>query len=154
LRTARLTLFDQIQINSFTPRQGRSSPLWAKLQERTYTRYKKVWKQLLCFVYRIAYQKQYPQLSHELTADQSEVAAANVAVRSRQDSKQQDNRLDEACLHLCITLLDHQLFGDIYESIVLSFFAVLGIRETPTPEQQSLTFHDLFSPGLSRLLGY
>ena len=35
--------------------------------------------------------------------------------------------LDQACLQFCITLLDHRLLGRIYDSVVLSFLAVLGI---------------------------
>jgi hypothetical protein len=37
--------------------------------------------------------------------------------------------LDQACLQLYITLLDHRLMGKIYNSAVLGFIAVLGINE-------------------------
>jgi hypothetical protein len=37
--------------------------------------------------------------------------------------------LDRACLQLCIALLNHTLKGDHFESVVLSFLAVLGIDE-------------------------
>ncbi len=36
--------------------------------------------------------------------------------------------LDEACLLLCIALLDHLLHGDIYDSVIIRFLAVLGVR--------------------------
>jgi hypothetical protein len=39
--------------------------------------------------------------------------------------------LDRACLLLCIALLDHTIQGDHFESVVLSFLAVLGIDENP-----------------------
>jgi hypothetical protein len=39
--------------------------------------------------------------------------------------------LDRAYLLLCIALLDHTLQGDHFESVVLSFLAVLGIDESP-----------------------
>jgi hypothetical protein len=39
--------------------------------------------------------------------------------------------LDRACLVLCVALLDHTLKGDHFESVVLSFLAVLGIDESP-----------------------
>ena len=39
--------------------------------------------------------------------------------------------LDRACLLLCISLLDHIIKGDHFESVVLSFLAVLGINERP-----------------------
>lgn len=37
--------------------------------------------------------------------------------------------LDKATLLLCIALLDHALYKDIYDSIIVGFFAVLGIRK-------------------------
>jgi hypothetical protein len=39
--------------------------------------------------------------------------------------------LDRACLLLCLALLDHTIQGDHFESVVLSFLAVLGIDESP-----------------------
>jgi hypothetical protein len=39
--------------------------------------------------------------------------------------------LDKACLLLCIALLDYTLQGDYFESVVLSFLAVLSIDESP-----------------------
>ena len=38
------------------------------------------------------------------------------------------SRLNEACLLLCIALLDHPLHGNIYDSVIVGFFAVLGIN--------------------------
>jgi hypothetical protein len=40
--------------------------------------------------------------------------------------------LNRACLQLCIALLNHTLKGDHFESVVLSFLAVLGINENPS----------------------
>jgi hypothetical protein len=37
-------------------------------------------------------------------------------------------KLDEACLLFCITLLDHALLGNIYDSVIVGFLAVLGIN--------------------------
>jgi hypothetical protein len=39
--------------------------------------------------------------------------------------------LDQFCLELCISLLDHILRRDHFESVVLSFLAVLGINKKP-----------------------
>jgi hypothetical protein len=39
--------------------------------------------------------------------------------------------LDRACLLLCIALLNHTIQGDHFESVVLSFLAVLGIDKSP-----------------------
>jgi hypothetical protein len=37
--------------------------------------------------------------------------------------------LDRAYLQLCVALIDHTLQGDHFESVILSFFAVLGVDE-------------------------
>jgi hypothetical protein len=34
---------------------------------------------------------------------------------------------DEHCLELCISLLDHDLKGGLFESIIIGFLALLGI---------------------------
>lgn len=38
-------------------------------------------------------------------------------------------KLDEACLLLCIALLDHPLHSNIYNSVIVGFLAVLGINK-------------------------
>ena len=52
LREDRVNVFDQHRINSFIPRRSHSKALWHKLKEPTYRAYKKVWRQLLCYLYR------------------------------------------------------------------------------------------------------
>jgi hypothetical protein len=39
----------------------------------------------------------------------------------------QHEKLDKACLLLCIALLDHPLRGNIYDGIIIIFLAILGI---------------------------
>jgi hypothetical protein len=58
----KVNVFDQHRVNSFIPHRTSSRPLWHKLKEPTYRVYKKVWKQLLCFVYRMVWKKQAPVL--------------------------------------------------------------------------------------------
>jgi hypothetical protein len=41
--------------------------------------------------------------------------------------EQQTEAMDRACLDLCISLLNHDLRGNLFESVVVGFFAVLGI---------------------------
>jgi hypothetical protein len=143
LKEGRLNIFDQHLINNFLGRRANSRPLWYKLQETTYTAYKRVWKQLLCFVYRLAQQKQGPCLHFSLTDAQAD--ALHLAVRAAESVEEEQQRrnsrrrrqrqvptrclqdLDFACLQLCIALLDHALYGSIYDSIVVGFLAVLGI---------------------------
>jgi hypothetical protein len=57
--------------------------------------------------------------------------------------------MDKACLLLCISLLDHTLQGDHFESVILSFLAVLGIDEKPGGVFRS-TLN--YSPDLSKFI--
>jgi hypothetical protein len=135
----KVNVFDQHRVNSFIPRRSSSRPLWHKLQEPTYLKYKKVWKQLLCFLYRLVWQRQAPVLDCRLTSAQSAAleavlrAAASLAQQqesaTRKDlNPEQYQEMDRACLLLCIALLDHSLHGNIYDSVVVGFLAVLGIN--------------------------
>jgi hypothetical protein len=67
LRTDRINIFDQQRISSFLTRRTTNFSLVHKLQEGTYTTYKKVWKYLLSFVYRRVWRNQGPELSYRLT---------------------------------------------------------------------------------------
>jgi hypothetical protein len=135
----RVNVFDQHRVNSFIPRRTSKQPLWHQLKEPTYRTYKKVWKQLLCFLYRMVWQKQAPVLHCCLTSAQSTAleavlqAAANLAQQQESAPSEDTNRewyqeIDRACLLLCIALLDQPLFGNIYDSVVVGFLAVLGIN--------------------------
>jgi hypothetical protein len=55
----------------------------------------------------------------------------NVSPSEGEGAEEVVRDLDTACLLLCIALLDHTLQGDHFESVVLSFLAVLGIDENP-----------------------
>jgi hypothetical protein len=103
--------------------------------------YKKVWKQLLCFLYRLVWQQQQPSLHCCLTAAQT-VALSSVVERAAEVIQQREDgdigqesaaaqmaALDQATLLLCIALLDHALYKDIYDSVIVGFLAVLGIKK-------------------------
>jgi hypothetical protein len=62
----KVNVFDQHKVNSFLPCQSSKWLLLHKLQKDTYKKYKKVWKQLLCFVYRLAWKKQGLALHYTL----------------------------------------------------------------------------------------
>jgi hypothetical protein len=49
-------------------------------------------------------------------------------------------KLDLACLQLCITLLDHCLMGDIFDSVIVGFLAVLGIDTAKEGFQEATTY--------------
>jgi hypothetical protein len=141
LQEDRVNVFDQHRVNGFLHRRSAHRPLLHKLKDGTYKTYKKVWKQLLCFLYRLVWQQQQPALHCCLTAAQT-VALSNVVERAAEVMQLQEDgdidqklstaqiqALDEATLLLCIALLDHALYKDIYDSVIVGFLAVLGIRK-------------------------
>ena len=141
----RINAFDQVHINSFLQRpHATDRPLLVKLQKATWKRYIRVWTGLLCFTYRTTQPNQQILLRHQLTSRQAACldeatrhvrrlschSEAVTMVTGTEESacfEGSSDKLDEACLDLCIALLDHDLRGDIYESVVLGFLAVLGI---------------------------
>jgi hypothetical protein len=146
----RISVFDQAQINSFIA--GHSGKhdrmLMVKLGKNTFRAYKSLWKRLLCFVYRTSLLTQSIPLPHRLTnaqlfqLDRVICLAEDLSAAQRlQEIDASPTRaqgvgevvrdLDSACLLLCIALLDHTLQGDHFESVVLSFLAILGIDESP-----------------------
>jgi len=48
---------------------------------------------------------------------------------SQESTTAQIQALDKATLLLCIALLDHALYKDIYDSVIVGFFAILKIRK-------------------------
>jgi hypothetical protein len=114
-----------------------------KLQKSTWRRYTGVWKALLCFTYRTQQLDQSPRLRHRLTGTQ--LSNLDRAIRRAEEwgryvevdqpsskrataaIEQLTDAVDESCLDLCISLLDHDLRGDLFESVVVGFLAVLGI---------------------------
>ncbi|KAK1809579.1 hypothetical protein LTR12_016055 [Friedmanniomyces endolithicus] len=69
-----VNVFDQARINSFLQRpRAADRPLMVKLQKSTWRAYTKIWKSLLCFVYRTS--RPHPQYlyRHQLTTQQTRV---------------------------------------------------------------------------------
>ena len=139
----KVNVFDQHRVNSFIPRRDHAWPLLHKLREPTYRSYKKVWKQLLCFLYRLVWKKQTPILHCRLTSAQSTAlhvvleAAAELARKQgsaniEQPDSDQYRELDRNCLSLCIALLDHPLHGNIYDSIVIPSSQKGGVSRLAT----------------------
>lgn len=98
----------------------------------TYTSYQQVWQRLICFTYWSSCPSQTVLLHYQLTTRQ--LAALNQMVEAGthllwdpDGDPREPARLDQACLALLIVLLDHPLKGEIYESIVVGFLAVLGV---------------------------
>jgi hypothetical protein len=142
VRQDKINFFAQKCISSFLPnKKAYSQPLMVKLQKSTYHRYKDLWKRLICFTYRSSNVNEVPRLRHRLTSRQTALldellAVARELVDRRLDGGAYPNeaaapyltqRIDNLCLEFCIAALDHQLKGDIFESVVLAFLAVSGI---------------------------
>jgi hypothetical protein len=144
--------------------------IMVKLLKSTFRAYKGIWKRLLCFVYRTSQLNQSIPLLHIFTEAQlfhlgqavclaKKLSSLQRLLGSNRSSAEEDKDegsrreiaydLDKACLLLCISLLDHTLRGDHFESVVLSFLAVLGIDESPGGVFRSPLS---YSPDLSKFI--
>jgi len=65
-----------------------------KLKEPTYHKYKKIWKQLLCFLYPLVWQKQAPVLHCNLTPAQT--IALDAVIRKVVERAEQQEPLTDA----------------------------------------------------------
>lgn len=142
IRDKRINVFHLQQLNSFQPGRLYRYPLLIEMKEATYRRYKNVWKSLLCYVYRVGFLGKAP-LHFKLTDNQKASFKALVfAVRRNPTAPLQ------LCLDFCLSLLDQHLGGDVYDSIVIGFLAVLAID----PVQQQLRGPSTYTSFLSGLV--
>jgi hypothetical protein len=134
----KVNVFDQHRINSFLPHRSRNRPIYHKLREGTYKAYRDVWHRLLAFLYRADRIKPSvdPPLSFQLTDEQSACLDRVLALIQDGIEPETTQTLDRRLLELCIALLDHSLQGNIYDSVVIAFLAVLGINP------QNNRYHD------------
>jgi hypothetical protein len=157
-----INVFDQVRINSFLQRPSAADrPLMVKLQKSTWRRYTRIWKALLCFVYRTTQPGQTVLLRHQLTNSQTaylhelvirgerlvQVSGKGEAIgdEAMVAVRRANSAMDEGCLELCISLLDHDLKGDLFESAAVGFLAALAID--PTKGILMEAYH--FTPNLS-----
>lgn len=147
LSDEKINVFDQHRVNSFVRGRPHPRPLLVQLQDGTYKRYTTVWKQLLSFIYHVVVRRDGPQLHYVITDAQStalekllstiqealngaESGQDAVTPSTRGESEERGplrGRLSDLCLEFCISLLDHSLRGNIYDSLIVGFLAVLGI---------------------------
>ncbi|KAJ0129487.1 Uncharacterized protein HZ326_27420 [Fusarium oxysporum f. sp. albedinis] len=111
-----------------------------------------------------AWLKRGPKLHYRLTEGQavammdavhtaSEMSGASGDGQNPDHAEETRKRLDDKCLILMVSLLDHKLYGDVYDSIVVSFLAVMGIRQDVTSSNaQKLSEAAEFTPKLSALI--
>jgi hypothetical protein len=165
IRDDKVNVFDQARINSFIQRRRAfDRPLMIKLRDSTYRNYKQVFKRLICFAYRTMQPENCIKLAHRLTArqlghldemitigeeliglKQSQQARDGVERGSNVVRKPLEDWLDRACLHFCISILDHTLKGDLFESTAVGFLAALAVD----PEKRILRDASSFTSYLS-----
>jgi hypothetical protein len=146
IRNDKVNVFDQARINSFIQRRRAfDRPLMVKLRDSTYRNYKQVFKRLICFAYRTIQPENHIALAHRLTTRQlghlDEMMAVGeelVGLRQSREGegvdqsskavrKPMEARLDRACIHFCVSILDHTLKGDLFESTAVGFLAALAV---------------------------
>lgn len=139
-----INVFDQVRMNSFLQRPSAPDrPIIVKLQRSIWRHYTRIWKALLSFVVRTAQLSNNIQLRHQLTNRQASVlqmavfkaeemvqlSAKGEVVGEEATSalERVSDELDSYCLDLCISLLDHDLKGDLFESAAIGFLAAFAI---------------------------
>lgn len=164
LRDGTLNAFDQHRLNSFIAGRSSRKPLIHNLREDTYKKYSRVLQHLICYLFRLAWLKRGPKLHYRLTEGQaiaiidavhtaSEISATSGDRQNPDHAKEIRKRLNDRCLILMVSLLDHKLYGDIYNSIIISFLAVIGIRQDMiSSNAQKLSEAAKFTPKLSALI--
>lgn len=136
--TERINVFDQTLINMFNEHQTKAGqPLSLCLQERTFKKYCVVWKKLLCFAYRID-QHDVLDLCQHRTQSQVNGLRRTITVAKKlrkieETVEQMDQlaahqlQLDQILTRFCVTLFTQTLKASLYQSMVVSFLAVLAI---------------------------
>ncbi|KNB16920.1 hypothetical protein FOXG_14929 [Fusarium oxysporum f. sp. lycopersici 4287] len=164
LQDGKLNAFDQHRLNSSIAGRSSRKPLLHNLKEETYKKYSRVLQHLMCYVFRLAWLKAGPKLHYRLTEGQAVamVDAIGTAIEMSSGSGDGQDRdcfvelrkkLDDRCLVLMVSLPDHKLYGDVYDSIVVSFLAVMGIRQDAAYTNAQKLFEAAeFTPKLSALI--
>jgi hypothetical protein len=146
-----INVFALHRVNSFVRGRPFKKPLHTKLLDGTYHKYRVVWHKLLRFVYRLVVLRQGPNLHYMLTPAQleaiSQISACGVPSYPA-GTIQPGEAQQQACLNLCIALLDHKLTEKITDSILVGFLAALGNDQ----ECRGFDGSVLYTPKLSALV--
>jgi superfamily II DNA helicase RecQ/uncharacterized C2H2 Zn-finger protein len=118
-------------------------PFDGVMEEGTAKKYKEVWRQILCYLFRTQDWPDDERPEYELTDGQGDAFDELVqAVEELQglakergqesqpgsEEEEKQKRVDRLCLELCIEFLNHNLTHSEYESVVISALAVMGMR--------------------------
>jgi superfamily II DNA helicase RecQ len=100
-------------------------PFDGVMEEGTAKKYKEVWRQILCYLFRTQDWPDEERPEYELTDGQGD--AFDELVQAIEEQEEQE-RIDRLCLELCTEILNHQLAHSEYESVAISGLAVMGMR--------------------------
>jgi len=132
LCTEKVNFFRQRRISSFLPdKEIYSRPLVYKLRKSTYKQYKQSWKRALAFICRTQDPDQHLRFQYVLNSKQTALLdslLAHSAVSVTRPSVAFES-LDRVCLDFCLSLLEQPLRGNMFQSPIVGFLAVLGIDE-------------------------
>lgn len=116
-------------------------PITADMEDGTRKKYHGVWQKLFCYIFRVQEWESDDRPPFRITPHQQSawmklVEQADIVPESSIDGDtlceectESIKEMDRRCLRFCITLLDHQLVRNEYESIIISGLAILGINE-------------------------
>ena len=129
--------FDMRQINSFDRNITLAKrPMVVQIQDATLNNYIGVWQRLLCYLIRTSLPSEDPPpLLYRLTDGQRPALSGLLATAERFLSiptfdvayKHAADRLERACVHTSIKILDHILHGNEYDNVLVSFLTVYGV---------------------------
>jgi len=135
----RISTFMLHRLESFHSGQDAAKPFHINMNPQTVERYQRVWSQLLVYVLRTADSdsRLYRLKQDQRSCMQELLVAANRVLQYEDGELEEEEvetmhkELDGSCLALCMTLLDHQLNHDEYESAVVSCLAIMGLEYIP-----------------------
>ncbi|KAG6148290.1 hypothetical protein E4U37_007506 [Claviceps purpurea] len=137
-RASKVGLSALFEINRREIGKKPAQPFTARMEEDSWTRYKNVWRKILCIWYRTQQQGDETRPPYRFNSEQQAIwdqFVLNARVRdgtlhrSATGTMLSDTSFDYLCLELIMTFLDHQIPEDDYQNAIISALAVLGIRE-------------------------
>ncbi|KAH0548600.1 hypothetical protein GP486_007856 [Trichoglossum hirsutum] len=155
----KISTFTLHRVQSFHAGEDSHKPFHVNLGIDTIERYQRIWSRLLIYMLRTA---ESETRLYQLTEDQQQQIAdvrlvvdraMQFAAEDLEEVEEEliDKELDWSCLQLCISLLDHKLNHDEYESVVVSYLAVAGLEYIPGTQPGQYKFKDAsqYTPILS-----
>ena len=130
--------FDLKQINSFERHKQYSRPINLDITPETLKFYIGTWQRLLCYLIRTSRPRDGedpPPVLYQLTQTERDRLSAVMSIAEKMSGmpasdvayKGAQKNLDRSIVSLSISLLDHHLSGNEFDSVIVSFLAVAAI---------------------------